>query len=240
MIPPPKQNQKVYQIIFHRIKESIVAGEFIPGDKLPSERDLAIRFNVSRTSIREALRALEIHGIIESKQGDGTFIKASDLQKVIDDLSTAIMHPDDYLVYEMLETRQALESECAYLAAYRANSYDLEKMRKCIEDMRIASGDEEKGLMADLNFHYSIAEAAHNSILLGLVQILGEHMKNTIRITRNYRFSNTTYFQETFSEHRELYLAIANRDADSAKKLMENHITKTRQKMTEATIKDVE
>lgn len=240
MISIQKQNQKVYQIIFNRIKESIIAGEFLPGDKLPSERDLATRYNVSRTSIREALRALEIHGIIESKQGDGTFIKASDVQKVIDDLSIAIMRPEDHLVYEMLETRQALESECAYLAAHRANSYDLEKIRTCIENMSTAGSDAEKGLMADLNFHYSIAEATHNSILLGLVQTLGEHMKNTIRITRSFRCSNTKLFQETFNEHKELYLAIARRDANMAKKLMEDHIKKTRQKMSEATLENLE
>lgn len=239
MIPVPKQNQKVYQIIFNRIKESILSGELLPGDKLPSERELASRFNVSRTSIREALRALEIHGIIESRQGDGTFIKASEVKKVLEELSTAIHKTEDYLIYEMLEVRQALESECAYLAAYRANSYDLEQMRKCIEQMSSAGSDTEKGLMADLNFHLSIAEASHNSILLGLVQTLGEHLKNTISVTRSHRFSRAGLFEETFNEHKELYLAIARRDADHAKKLMEHHISKIRQEMSEATLENL-
>lgn len=239
MIPSPKQNQKVYQIIFNQIKQSIVSGDFLPGEKLPSERELASRYNVSRTSIREALRALEIHGIIESRQGDGTFIKATDVQKVVDDLSDAITHPEGHFVYEMLEIRQALESECAYLAAYRASSTDLEKIRQSIEDMNAAGDDHELGLMADLQFHNSIAEAAHNSILLGLVQTLGEHMKNTIRATRNYRLSINKLFQETYNEHKALYLAIADRDADLAKQLMIDHIAKARKELSEAAIKDL-
>ncbi|WP_431027646.1 FadR/GntR family transcriptional regulator [Lysinibacillus sp. LZ02] len=233
-----KPNQKVYQVIFNKIKDSIMQGELLPGEKLPSERELANRYNVSRTSIREALRVLEMNGVVEIRQGDGTFIKASNVNAVVESLSDVIINTEDTLIYEMLETRLVLESECAYFAALRATSRDIEKIGRCIEDMRVADKDTERGVLADLQFHYSIAEAAHNSVLLGLVQTLGGHMKKTIQATRNHRFARDGLYEETFNEHRDLFLAISRRDADGAKQLMIQHITKIRQEMSEVALEN--
>lgn len=240
MIPEIKPNQKVYQVIFNKIKESIVAGELLPGEKIPSERELATRYNVSRTSIREALRVLEVSGIVEIKHGDGTFIKPSNVKKVIDDLSDVIIRSEDFLIYEMLETRLMLESECAYLAALRATSNDIEKIKKSIENMQIAGKDPARGVLADLQFHHCVAEAAHNSILLGLVHALGIHMKQTIQATRSHRFAKDGLYEETLNEHKELFLAISQRDADRAKQLMITHITKIRQEMSEVSLEQIE
>lgn len=239
MLPEIKPNQKVYQVIFHKIKDSIIEGELLPGEKLPSERELATRYNVSRTSIREALRVLEVSGIIEIKHGDGTFIKHTNVKKVIEDLSDVIIRTEDFLIYEMLETRLILESECAYFAALRATSSDLEKIKNSIEDMQLAGKDAELGVLADLQFHYSVAEAAHNSVLLGLVHALGIHMKKTIQVTRSHRFAKNGLYQETLNEHKEIFLAISQRDADTAKQLMFSHISKIRQEMSEVSLEQL-
>ncbi|WP_338030857.1 FadR/GntR family transcriptional regulator [Cytobacillus citreus] len=232
MIPQPKK--KTYQVIVDQIKEYFLTEELKPGDKLPTERELASRFNVSRTSVREALRKLESKGIIEIKQGSGSFIKTSEFQLLGEELSTTIIHAENKLVYEMLELRRALEAECAFLASKRATSEDLEAIRHAIEKMKAAENDVELGLEADLNFHFSIVRASHNSIFLQLVQTLSEHMQDTIRGTRRQRLADPERLQGTIEEHKEIYIAIAAEEAERAKQLMEIHITQIRKELAES------
>lgn len=197
-----------------------------PGQKLPPERDLAGRFQVSRTSIREALRVLEINGIVEVRPGGGNFIRPLEVQALVDDLAAAVNKAVDSLIFEILEVRRIIETECAALAAQRATSRDLERIRRCLDDMARSEHDEELGLAADLSFHYSIARATNNSALLGLMKALGEHMKETIKATRRHRFSKPGRFADTLDEHRQIYLSIAVKDSTRASKLMEDHIVR--------------
>ncbi|MGE7120700.1 FadR/GntR family transcriptional regulator [Peribacillus sp. NPDC046944] len=235
----PVKSPKVYEIIFNQIKESFITGELKPGDKLPSERDLSIRFKVSRTSIREALRVLEINGVIEVRPGDGRFIRHSEVQSLINQLSTTIIDAENDMVYEMLEVRRVIETECAFLAAQKATSLDFQKMLKALEDMANSEHDEELGLQADLLFHNSIAQATNNSIFAGLVHTLSDQMKETIQATRQHRFSKPGHFQETLQEHKDIYISIALKDADKAKHLMDVHIKRIREQMATATLDSI-
>ncbi|MGE7637323.1 FadR/GntR family transcriptional regulator [Peribacillus frigoritolerans] len=235
----PVKSPKVYEVIFNQIKESFISGELKPGDKLPPERELSNLFKVSRTSIREALRVLEINGVIEIRPGDGTFIRQSDVQSLIEQLSTSIIKTEDNMVYEMLEVRRVIETECAFLAAQRANSLDLQNILKALEEMARSEHDEELGLRADLLFHHSIAQATNNSIYAGLVHTLSDQMKNTIRATRWHRFAKPGHFQETLQEHKEIYYSIALKDADKAKQLMNAHIIRIREQMAAATLESI-
>lgn len=232
----PAKSQKVYQIIFNHIKDSFRNGELKPGSKLPPERELAARYNVSRTSIREALRVLESNGVVEVKHGDGTFIRASEIQSLLDNLSESVYKVDEKLLYEMLEVRMVLEAECAYIAAQKATSEDLENLRKCLDDMAKAEDDEETGYITDSQFHFYIAQATHNSLFMKLNQTLREQMKNTIRICRHYRFKQAGQFQATLDEHKEIYLAIAEKDSQRAKQLMQMHINHIRKEMTRVSL----
>ncbi|MFJ8259990.1 FadR/GntR family transcriptional regulator [Peribacillus asahii] len=225
--------KKAYQVIVDQINEYFLNGKLKPGDKLPTERELASRFNVSRTSVREALRKLEIKGIIEIKQGSGSFIKTSEALAV-EEISSTIMNAEKKLIYEMLELRRMLEVECASLASQRATSEDLNRIREALEMMDHAKNDVELGLQADLNFHISIVYASHNSIFLQLIKTLSGHMQDTIRATRRQRLANHERNQDTINEHKEIYLAIATGDADQAAQLMEKHITQIRKELTES------
>lgn len=225
--------KKAYQVIVDQINEYFLNGKLKPGDKLPTERDLASRFNVSRTSVREALRKLEIKGIIEIKQGSGSFIKTSEVLAV-EEISSTIMNAEKKLIYEMLELRRMLEVECASLASQRATSEDLNRIREALEMMDHAKNDVELGLQADLNFHISIVYASHNSIFLQLIKTLSGHMQDTIRATRRQRLANHERNQDTINEHKEIYLAIATGDAGQAAQLMEKHITQIRKELTES------
>ncbi|WP_343070830.1 FadR/GntR family transcriptional regulator [Bacillus sp. REN10] len=232
MISQPKK--KTYQLIVDQIKDYFLTEQLKPGDKLPTERELASRFNVSRTSVREALRKLEMKGIIEIKQGSGSFIKTSEFQLLGEELSTTILQVENKLVYEMLELRRALEAECAFLAAQRATSEDLQPIRQAIEKMKAADHDVDLGLEADLHFHLSIVRASRNSIFLQLLQTLSEHMQDTIRATRRQRLADPERLQDTIEEHKAIYVAIAAGEAERAKQLMEKHITQIRKELAES------
>lgn len=235
----PQPKKKAYQVIVDQIKEDFLSGDLQPGEKLPTERELASRFNVSRTSVREALRKLEIKGVLEIKQGSGSFIKVSESHTLGEDLSSTIIKTKKKLLYEMLELRQALEVECAFLASRRATSEDLERIRQALEMMAQAKQDVELGIQADLSFHINIVLASHNSIFLQLFQTLSKHMQDTIRATRSQRLKDPERTQETIDEHKEIYLAIAAGDADQAKQLMERHITKIRRELTESLLSHI-
>lgn len=228
------QKKKTYEIIVEKIEHFFLDGELRPGDKLPPERELASQFNVSRTSVREALKALEMSGIIEIRQGGGSYIKTSEVQLLTKELSTTIVQAENNLVYEMLELRRALEVESASLAAQRANSQDLEKIRQSLEQMAVSINEVEEGIQADLHFHMQIVHATHNALLINLVQTLTEHMEDTIRATRRHRFLDPSRYEETFDEHKEIYIAIASGNTKKAKLLMEEHITRIRRELSEA------
>ncbi|MFF5819629.1 FadR/GntR family transcriptional regulator [Lysinibacillus capsici] len=235
----PQPKKKAYQVIVDQIKEYFLNGELQPGDKLPTERELASRFNVSRTSVREALRKLEIKGFIEIKQGSGSFIKTAESHTLGEELSSTIINTEKKLIYEMLELRQALEVECAFLASRRATSVDLERISQALDMMDQGKNDVELGIQADLSFHLNIVLASHNSIFLQLFQTLSEHMQDTIRATRRQRLEDSERMQETIDEHKKIYLAIASGDANQAKQLMENHITQIRRELTESLLSHI-
>ncbi|MBS4030373.1 MAG: FadR family transcriptional regulator [Clostridiales bacterium] len=227
----------VYQIVFNRINEAITSGALKPGERLPSEREMATTFNVSRTSVRESLRALELNSIIEVRPGEGAFIRPVKVKTLVNDMAAIIAKSGESLIYEMLEIRAIIETECAYLAAQRATSADLERMRNCLDEMAQSENNEELGLTADLNFHYAVAQATNNSILLGIMRTLGDHMEQTIKATRRHRFSRPGRFQDTLEDHRNVFLAISGKDAERARRLMSELITQVREEMALMSLK---
>lgn len=227
--------QKVYEIIFQQIQHKITTGQLKMGDKLPSERELAVQYSVSRTSIREALRLLELNDLVEIRQGDGTFIKNNAQQAIQNQLTNVVLKTDQTTLYEILELRLILESQCAALAALRATGQDIENIARTLEMMK-NTDDEETGLQADLDFHMSIAKAANNSVLAQLIASFTPHMRNTIEVTRKHRLSSTENITRTFEEHKAIYIAISRGESERAKSLMEDHIRTIRQELSELSI----
>ncbi|MBG9444009.1 FadR/GntR family transcriptional regulator [Cytobacillus firmus] len=229
------EKKKTYLVLADKLIECYLGGNLKPGERLPSERELAVQFNVSRTTIREALRTLELNGLIDIRQGGGSYVKVSDIQSSKEEIITAVK-AENPLVYEMLELRRALEAESSFLAAKRATPADLEKLRIAVNQMALSKQDPELGLKADLDFHIRIAEATHNSIFIELIHTLKGHMEETIRATQNHRFKDLSRYEDTIEEHKEIYLAIASGNGDKAKELMEGHITKIRAELVESMI----
>src|SRR5699024_412147 len=151
-----------------------------------------------------------------------------------DKLSSTILQTEDDLVYEMLEFRQALEVESAYLAAQRATSEELKKIKQALEMMGSSKGDVEKGVRADLQFHIAIVEATHNTVFINLSKTLYEYMEDTIRATRRHRLSDPSSYEDTFKEHKDIYVAIASGDQHQAEHRMEDLMIRIRSEVTGA------
>ncbi|CEG22765.1 HTH-type transcriptional regulator LutR [Planococcus massiliensis] len=218
--------KKTSQIIAEKIEEFFLNGDLHPGSRLPSERELAGRFGVSRSSVREALQQLELAGAIVIRQGGGSYINTIEVRKVSRLLSDSIVEAESHLVQDMLELRRALEIEAISLAAVRAIPSDLANIKQALDEMKNALYDAEKGIKADLHFHQRIVEASHNPLLIHLVQSLAEKMEDSIRATRTHRFMDVDRYEDTYVEHVELFEAISIRNSALAKERMEKHITR--------------
>ncbi|WP_040850469.1 FadR/GntR family transcriptional regulator [Planococcus halocryophilus] len=202
-----------------------------PGDRLPSERDLASLLGVSRNSIREALKNLESKEFIEIRQGGGSFRAASKRDLLGNELRTHIDKAKAILIDEMLELRRAFEVEAAFLAAQRATPENLEAIKNVLIQMADAKNDPEKGVQADLDFHLQVAYATKNQLLIDLMATLAMRMEENIRETRKHRFTDFNRHQDTLYEHEEIYDAIASQNSDLAKKLMSQHISRIRSEL---------
>ncbi|MEW6424471.1 MAG: FadR/GntR family transcriptional regulator [Bacillota bacterium] len=222
----PIRNRRIYEIIAEQIKNLIASGNLSPGDKLLSERELAEQLRVSRTSVREALCALDMAGLIEVRPGEGAFVRHAGTDTVIEPLSFAILLEKDR-VRDILEVRLGLEVESAGLAAQRATEKELAKMEAALRQMEEDVQTGRSGEKADFDFHYAIAEAAHNQLLLRVMNTIHDTMHHTLRITRNLWMTPVPGTpQRLYEEHRQIYQAVSRRNKDAARKLMYRHLTK--------------
>jgi GntR family transcriptional regulator, transcriptional repressor for pyruvate dehydrogenase complex len=216
--------KKIYEEVAEAIHEMIRSGQLRPGDKLDSVQQLAENFQVGRSAIREALTALRAMGLIEIRQGEGTYVKEFEPEQISFPLSTAIlMNPED--TAHLLEVRKILEAGTVFCAAQKRNDSQLQSMEDALAEMKSANGDEELGEKADLQFHLAIAESSHNPLLINLMNhvsgLIGETMKETRRL---WLYSKQTTTDRLHDEHYAIYQAIKEQDAEKARSLMITHI----------------
>jgi GntR family transcriptional regulator, transcriptional repressor for pyruvate dehydrogenase complex len=216
--------KKIYEEVTEAIQGMIRSGELQPGDKLDSVQQLAENFQVGRSAIREALTALRAMGLIEIRQGEGTYVKEFETEQISLPLSTAIlMNPED--TAHLLEVRKILETGTVFSAAQKRTDIQLQAMEGALNEMKGASGNEEIGEKADLQFHLAIAESSQNPLLISLMNhvsgLIGETMKETRRL---WLYSKQTTTDRLYEEHYSIYEAIKNQDAETARNLMLMHI----------------
>lgn len=216
--------KKIYEEVAETIYEHIQSGKLKPGDKLDSVQQLAENFQVGRSAIREALTSLRAMGLIELRQGEGTYIKEFEASQISFPLSTAIlMNKED--IDHLLEVRKIIEVGTVESAAKKRNIQQLEKMKMALNAMKTADGDEELGEEADWLFHIAIAEAAQNPLLLNLMNHVSTLMVETMKETRRvWFFSNQITVGKLYEEHVSIYQAIKEQNANKAKEFMLKHI----------------
>jgi len=210
------------EIIIHQIKSQIKKGILKPGEKLPSERELADQLGVSRASVREAIQALAFSGYLEVIQGKGTYIleMATQYDKIVNFFSEFSNYSLDYL----MEARIMLEGEFARLAALNASQEEIDVIERVFNEIA-SSKDLNTFFVKDLEFHLTIAKATHNPIMNGLMKIIGEMLyketRKIIEISKDTR-------ENTIETTRELVQAIKKRNAEQARELMSKHIRNIR------------
>lgn len=218
--------KKIYEEVAEAIYEMIRSGQLNPGDKLDSVQQLAENFQVGRSAIREALTSLRAMGLVELKQGEGTYIKEFGKEQITFPLSTAIlMNKDD--ISNLLEVRMIIESGTAAAAAKRRTDQHLSMMEAALKAMLEANGSEELGETADLQFHMALAEAAHNPLLMSLMNHVSGLMGETMRETRKvWLFSEQTTMEQLYKEHLAIFEAIKAQDEEEARTKMLIHLEK--------------
>ena len=225
MLEPVKKT-RLYEDIVKQLISLINSGSLKPGDRLSPERELATELNVSRTAIREALRALELMGFIDSRVGGGTFIRQITLDNVIDPF-TILLAQDKKLVLELIEVRQLLETEIAKLAARRITSQKIAEIKESIDLMEneIAGGG--IGIDGDNAFHESLAKAAANSAMEKILNMCGDLLSYSRRATLEIPGQP----EKSLEDHIEIYSAICSKDEKLAEKLMKNHLVKAQKNL---------
>lgn len=219
----PIKNDKVYEKVIGQIKNLIYEGEIGRGDKLPSERKLKKQLGVSRASIREAFSALEVIGLIKSRPGEGTFIKESFDDNLVDPLSLVLLLNEN-VAEELLELRRVLEVDCVRLAAERASEKDIEEMGEYIEQLFNSSGYEEISIKSDKMFHYTIAKASGNKVLEYMMRSISEAMDFHIKNTRTKLVSKKATMENFAKQHERIFKAIKSKDSKKAMEEMKNHL----------------
>lgn len=212
-------------VVVQGIKKIIVDGRLKAGDKLPIEKDLAEEFGVSRGSLREGVRALSIMGVLETRQGAGTFVTALDSSLLLAPMGFVVDLQDRAGAAYLHTVRRVLETEAAALAAVQIDENALRRadaiLRRSEEQLSQDEPDHEAVLEADIAFHHLIAEASGNPVLVALIDALGTR---TIRL-RLWRSINQEGADEaTHGEHRAVLEALAAHDPDRARVRMAAHL----------------
>jgi DNA-binding FadR family transcriptional regulator len=214
--------ERTYQKIARHLKGQIVAGEYEIGDRLPAERELASTLGVSRASLREALLALEIAGILEIRGGAGIFVLNNQNipEHEINDFLKGAPGP-----YEVMEVRRIIEGQTAYGAALKASKGQVDELQRLVEKLLNTPLVEiEAFVMLDREFHIHIAKASGNSILLQMVHWLWEIDKGPMWKRWYLDQRSKKYRQRSRNDHNEIFLFIKNREAELARTAMTAHV----------------
>lgn len=220
----PIKTKKIYEEIVDQVRQLLVDGHLKPGDKLPSERELVESFKVSRLSIREALSALEMMGLLEVRTGEGTFITQIKAESMLNSLAWAL-YLDKGSVLEMLEVRKMIEVQAVGYAAERATIKEINELAQTLETMKTNLNHSEIiSEKADLKFHYTIALATHNKITIRLMDTISDNLQHLIRASRSKLYEGKYTPELLYEEHVTIYEAIKKRDVEEARSQMLKHL----------------
>jgi GntR family transcriptional regulator, transcriptional repressor for pyruvate dehydrogenase complex len=216
--------KKIYEEVAEALLSMIKSGHLKPGDKLDSVQQLAENFQVGRSAIREALSALRAMGLIEMKQGEGTYVRQFDAELISLPVTAAVLMKKEDISH-LLEVRKVLEVGTVAAAATKRTLDDLQKMKDTLEAMKAAAGNEELGERADFEFHMAIAAASQNPLLVNLMNNVSEMIIETMRETRRiWLYSKQTTSERLYQEHLQIYEAIMEQNPMKAQELMLTHL----------------
>jgi GntR family transcriptional repressor for pyruvate dehydrogenase complex len=216
---------RLYEQIVQQVEDSILQGRLKPGDQLPAERDLAQRFGVSRTAVREAVKTLCEKGLVESYSGRGTFVTRPSSQAIWQPLNLMVRIDQQEGTAHLAELRQILEPDIAALAAPRIEEQLLATMQETVAIMDRSLNDPDAYIEADLDFHLALAEAAGNPLILSLL----DSIVGLLRQQRSRIFKVAGGPERGQFHHKRILAAIEARDPDAARAAMRAHLQQVRE-----------
>ncbi len=210
--------------VVERLRKMIHSGELSPGDRLPPERDLAKLLGVSRPTLRAGIRSLSTVGILQSKQGAGTFVVEKDDSPTLDSSSLRMLSAlHGFTSDEMFEARLALEMSIAGLAAERASSEQMTLMAEEITGMYASLNEPEQYLLHDMQFHQTIASASNNRILTSLMNMIAAILYDS----RSKTVKRAKDLKQSAEQHHNIYRAMREHDPEAARRAMHDHLVET-------------
>jgi GntR family transcriptional repressor for pyruvate dehydrogenase complex len=222
-IAPEHRGTTTSEEVISRLREMIHRGELRPGDRLPPERDLAKLLGVSRPTLRAGIRSLAAVGVLQSRQGAGTFVVKADGPPSLDSSPLRLMASlHGFTNAEMFEARQSLEMAVAGLAAERATGEQMATMAEEVAGMFASLDDPEQFLIHDVRFHQTVAAASGNRILTSLMNMVATILFDT----RIKTVKRATDLKESAEMHRHVYRAIRERNPEAARDAMREHLVK--------------
>jgi len=211
--------RRLYRQIADQIRTLIRNGEFSPAARLPPERDLARQLGVSRPSVREALIALEVEGLVEVRIGSGIYVRHANARLPEDDTALPAAGP-----FENLRARYVIESECAALAAKSATRAQLAAIEEALATMQREHETQKQPLSGDRLFHLRIAEATGNGALVAVVKMLWEDRAGPLYKQLEHHYDSPEMWTNAVGEHRAVVKAIGAKDPKAARAAMQRHL----------------
>ena len=215
----PIDRAGITELVVQRIKDLLERGELKAGSRLPPERELADMLHISRPSLRTALKALSVMGIIHAKPGAGTYI-AESLPEVFTEPMHFMTLINNTSVEELFEARLIIEAGLAELAAERATEADIVALIREVEEMKATTGDPEEFLKHDVRFHQAIARAADNKLMSGVMDTVAELLFHIRRQT----ISHARDLEEAIEWHEKIIAAMHKHDPKRAKETLSGHL----------------
>jgi len=221
----PIQSERLYQKIVEQIEKRILARELKVGYQLPSERELSDQFQVSRTAVREAVKALREKGLVEVRPGRGTFITNGTSRAARNSLGLMMRIDQAEGSRDLVEMREIFEPEIAALAATRATEEQIAGMQAAVATMDASITSAQTFIEADLDFHLCLAEASQNS----LIPILIDFIVDLLREQRTRIFYVAGGAKRGQFHHKRILEAILRRDPEAAREAMRDHLKQARE-----------
>jgi len=223
--------RKLYQQVASTVMASIMSGRYKPGERLPSERDLAAAFKVSRPTIREAMISLEIRGLAESRHGSGIYVTDKPpTQEGAGDL--------DIGAFELTEARRLFEGEAAALAATTIGEDRLEELERIVAEMVDENARKQPEWSADRRFHIAIARATRNTAIATVIENLLDMRHQSPLCVYMLERARRVGVQPRVSEHRRILDALRKHDPKAARSAMRDHLARVIEDLLAATEPD--
>lgn len=225
MVYKKVRQAKISDTVAIELEKKILQGLWVPGDRLPSERELAVEMSVSRPSLREAIQKLEVQGLLETRQGGGSYVQ-NFLAPSLTDPLMQMLQTNPETAGDFIEFRSIIEGNAAYFAALRATDADREILSACFQAMEAAHEQDDPHEEADIDadFHLAIAEASHNVVLLHIMRSLVSVLREGVFYNRMQLYTRRGSRDLLLKQHRAIYDPIMKGDPEGARQAAKAHL----------------